>query len=61
LQRHYARNETFHPCTVFGIISSVAVGVEQLRAKDELNDESVNELNLRIAQEMGFPPLLKNH
>ena len=31
----------FHSCTVFGIISSVAAGVEQLRAKDELNQESV--------------------
>ena len=44
----------FHSCTFFGIISSVAAGVEQLRAKDELNQESVTELNLRIAQEMGF-------
>ncbi len=44
----------FHPCTCFGIMSSIAAGVEQLRAEDELNDESVNELNLRIAQVMGF-------
>jgi MoaA/NifB/PqqE/SkfB family radical SAM enzyme len=44
----------FHSCTFFGIISSVAAGVEQLRAQDELNQESVSELNLRIAQEMGF-------
>lgn len=44
----------FHPCTFFGIISSIAAGVEQLRAKGELNQESVTKLNLRIAQEMGF-------
>jgi len=44
----------FHPCTFFGIIASLAAGVEQLRAKDELNRENVDALNLQIAQEMGF-------
>ena len=44
----------FHPCTFFGIIASLAAGVEQLRAKDELNQENVDALNLQIAQEMGF-------
>ena len=44
----------FHSCTFFGIIASLAAGVEKLREKDELNQENVNALNLRIAQEMGF-------
>jgi hypothetical protein len=42
------------PCTFFGIINALAAGVEQLHAKGELNQENVDALNLKIAQEMGF-------
>lgn len=44
----------FHPCTFFGIISSLSAVIEQLRSKGELNKEGIAELNLRIAQDMGF-------
>jgi hypothetical protein len=54
LNREKFGSRFFHPCTCFGILSSLAAGVEKLRANDNLNQENVTELNLRIAKEMGF-------
>lgn len=55
---YFSRNlfgsRLLHPCTFFGIISSIVAGVAHLRANGELTQSKIDALNMRIAKETGF-------